>query len=457
MFYAKTKNPFILKGCVFKMKRFKKTYPKFDPMIFLLVSIFIAGYILISFETYLKINKAAIALFTGILCWIVYIVSNNDIESIEPGLSESISEIAPIIFFLLSAMTIVELIDAHNGFDIITKKINQTNKRKLVWTITLVTFFLSPILDNLTTSIVMVLLLRKLVDNPKQRMVFIGMIIIAANAGGAWSPLGDVTTTMLWMGGQVTAENILLKLFLPSLACVIVPLLICTFKMHGNVRAPAETTGSNNLQFNVQHQYIVLISGLVVLLSVPVLKMLTGLPPYMSILFGLGVLWIITEIIHIKKPDEEKNELTVVNALSRIDSPSILFFLGLLLGVAALQAAGVLQLTANWLDHTINNENIIVILIGLLSSVVDNVPLAAAAQAMYGLDKFPTDHNFWLLLTYCSGTGGSILLIGSAAGVAAMGMEKLSFIWYLKKISFLALIGFFSGIIIYFLQQLFIN
>jgi Na+/H+ antiporter NhaD/arsenite permease-like protein len=426
-------------------------------MAVLLIIIFIAGYILISFETYLKINKAAIALFTGILCWIVYIVSNNDIENIEPGLSESISEIAAVIFFLLSAMTIVELIDAHNGFDIITKKINQTSKRKLVWTITLVTFFLSPILDNLTTSIVMVLLLRKLVDNPKQRMVFIGMIIIAANAGGVWSPLGDVTTTMLWMGRQVTAENILLKLFLPSLACVIAPLIICTFKMHGHVRTPVQTISSNKRQFNIKHQYIVLISGLVILLSVPVLKMLTGLPPYMSILFGLGVLWIITEIIHIKKPDEEKNELTIANALSRIDSPSILFFLGLLLGVAALQAAGILQLTANWLDHTIANENIIVVLIGLLSSVVDNVPLVAAAQAMYGLDKFSTDHNFWLLLTYCCGTGGSILLIGSAAGVAAMGMEKLSFIWYLKKISFLAVIGFFSGIIIYFLQQLFIN
>jgi Na+/H+ antiporter NhaD/arsenite permease-like protein len=426
-------------------------------MTLLLVTIFIAGYILISFETYLKINKAAIALFTGILCWIVYIVSNNDIEGIESELSHSISEIAPIIFFLLSAMTIVELIDAHNGFDIITKKINQTSKRKLVWTITLVTFFLSPILDNLTTSIVMVLLLRKLVDNPKQRMVFIGMIIIAANAGGVWSPLGDVTTTMLWMGGQVTAENILLKLFLPSFACVIAPLIICTFKMHGNIRAPAEIISSNKIQFNIQHQYLVLISGLAILASVPVLKMLTGLPPYMSILFGLGVLWIITEILHLKKADEEKNVLTVATALRRIDTPSILFFLGLLLGIAALQAAGVLQLTAHWLDSTIGNENIIVVLIGLLSSVVDNVPLVAAAQSMYGLDKFTTDHNFWLLLTYCCGTGGSILLIGSAAGVAAMGMEKLSFIWYLKKISFLALVGFFAGIAVYFLQQLFIN
>jgi Na+/H+ antiporter NhaD/arsenite permease-like protein len=423
-------------------------------MIILLIVIFIAGYISISFETYIRINKAAVALFTGILCWLIYIISSHNENNVESGMTHAVAGIAPVIFFLLSAMTIVELIDAHNGFDIITKKINQTSKRKLLWTITLTTFFLSPILDNLTTSIVMVLLLRKLVDNPRQRLVFIGMIILAANAGGVWSPLGDVTTTMLWMGGQITAQSVLLKLFLPSLGCIIVPLIICTLKMRGTVRAPVKTIADTKINFNIQHQYVVLISGLLILLSVPVLKMLTGLPPYMSILFGLGILWIITEILHQKKADEEKHDLTVATALRRIDAPSILFFLGLLLGVAALQAAGVLQLTANWLDSKIANENIVVILIGLLSSFVDNVPLVAAAQAMYSLERFTTDHNFWLLLSYCSGTGGSILLIGSAAGVAAMGMEKLSFIWYLKKISLLALIGFFSGIAIYFLQQL---
>jgi Na+/H+ antiporter NhaD/arsenite permease-like protein len=211
----------------------------------------------------------------------------------------------------------------------------------------------------------------------------------------------------------------------------------------------------SKMPFNMRHQYIVLISGLLILVSVPILKMITGLPPFMSILLGLGILWIITEILHQKKDDEEKKELTAAAALRRIDAPSILFFLGLLLGIAALETAGVLELTAHALDSKIGNENIIVVLIGLLSSVVDNVPLVAASQAMYNLDRFPTDHNFWLLLTYCCGTGGSILLIGSAAGVAAMGMEKLSFIWYLKKISFLALVGFFSGIVIYFLQQLF--
>jgi Na+/H+ antiporter NhaD/arsenite permease-like protein len=425
-------------------------------MIILLTGIFIAGYLLISFETYIKINKAAIALVTGILCWIIFITSNDNNQVAESDLINGIPNIAGIIFFLISAMTIVELIDAHDGFELITKRINQTSKRKLVWTITLITFFLSPILDNLTTSIVMVLLLRKLVGNPKQRMVFIGMIIIAANAGGVWSPMGDVTTTMLWIGGQVTAATILLKLFLPSLACIIAPLIICTFKMHGKVRAPEITAGNMHRQFSTQHQYIVLFSGLLILLSVPVLKMITGLPPYMSILFGLGVLWIITEIIHFKN-NGEKSELTVAEALRRIDTPSILFFLGLLLGVAALESAGALQATSAWLDAKIANENIIVVLIGLLSSIVDNVPLVAAAQSMYSLERFATDHNFWLLLSYCAGTGGSVLLIGSAAGVAAMGMEQLSFMWYLKKISLLALIGFFSGILIYFLQQLIIK
>src|SRR5436853_1322133 len=297
-------------------------------MILLLTIIFIAGYILISFETYVKIKKAAIALFTGILCWIIYMTTVDNIKDVETALAHHLADIAAIIFFLLSAMTIVELIDAHDGFDIITKRINQTSKRKLLWTITLITFFLSPVLDNLTTSIVMVLLLRKLIDNPKQRMVFIGMIIIAANAGGAWSPMGDVTTTMLWIGGQITAQNILLKLFLPSVACILVPLIVFSLKMHGNIRIPHQNKTENGIQFN-QHQYTVLISGVIILIAVPVLKIIAGLPPYLSILFGLGVLWIITEIIHFNKPEEQKNEFTVGNALRRVDTPSILFFLGL--------------------------------------------------------------------------------------------------------------------------------
>ena len=420
-------------------------------MIFLIVSVFILAYICISLETYIHVHKAAVALVSGVLCWVIYIRYTPDKHLVAGQLHDRLGELSGILFFLLSAMTVVELIDVHGGFDIITKKINQTGKRSLLWAISLITFFLSPVLDNLTTSIVMVLLLRKLVDHPKQRLIFVGMVIIAANAGGVWSPMGDVTTTMLWIGNQVTAKSLIGKLFLPSLTCLLVPLLICASKMKGTVRRPVVRLRNTESSFSKSSQYLILISGLLVLLFVPVFKMLTGLPPYMGILIGLGIIWIITELIH--RDVEAKQELTVASALQRIDSPSILFFLGILLSIAALEATGILHHTAAWMDTKIRNEHVTGVVIGLLSSVVDNVPLVAASQAMYSLERFGTDHSFWLLLTYTTGTGGSVLLIGSAAGVAAMGMEKLSFIWYLKKITFLALVGFFSGIVVYFLQQ----
>jgi Na+/H+ antiporter NhaD/arsenite permease-like protein len=378
-------------------------------------------------------------------------VFSHDKHSVEEQLLGRLGDLSGIIFFLMSAMTIVELIDAHNGFNIITKNINQAGKRNLAWTLSLITFFLSAILDNLTTSIIMVLLLRKLINNAKERLFFTGIIIIAANAGGAWSPMGDITSTMLWMGKQVTPKG-LLNLFLPSLAAVITPLIIFTSKMKGNVKQPVKTKDIE-FPFSKTNQYVVLISGLFILISVPVLKILTGLPPYMGILLGLGILWVITEIIHYDK-ENEKHEFTVANALRRIDTPSILFFLGILLGIAALQSAGILQHTASWLDSKFINKNVLVTFIGLLSSIVDNVPLVAASQAMY---QYPTDHNFWLLLTYCTGTGGSLLLIGSAAGIAAMGMEKISFLWYLKKITFIALTGYLAGIAVYFIQDYFLN
>lgn len=420
-------------------------------MIFLLVTIFIIGYITISAEAYVRINKAAIALLTGVLCWIVYILFSPNKQAVEGQLAERLGEFTGILFFLMSAMTIVELIDAHQGFDIIIKNIDQTKRRNLAWIVSLITFFLSAILDNLTTSIVMVLLLRKLINSPNQRLVFTGMIIIAANAGGVWSPMGDITSTMLWIGKQVTPHG-LSKLFLPSLACLVVPLIMFTFKMKGKVNRPDLARNDQPISFSKGHQYLVLISGLLVLLSVPVLKMLTGLPPYMGILFGLGILWVITEIIHYNN-EEGRHELTVANALRRIDTPSVLFFLGILLGIAALQSAGILQSTASWLDARLANKNILIVFIGLLSSVVDNVPLVAATQAMYNLNEYPTDHQFWLFLTYCTGTGGSILLLGSAAGIAAMGMEKISFVWYLKKITPIALVGFLAGIAVYFIQD----
>lgn len=418
----------------------------------LLIALFIAGYISISLETYIRINKAAIALITGVLCWTFYMLYSPDKHATELQLMERIGELSGILFFLMGAMTIVELIDAHNGFDLITERINQTSKRELVWVISFLTFFISPVLDNLTTSIVMVLLLRKLISNPKQRLIFVGMVIIASNAGGVWSPIGDVTTTMLWMGKQITVKNMMLKLFLPSLTCLLIPLVICTFNMNGKIRQEAKSKPSR-VSYPKKHQYLVLIYGFLILLSVPVFKMLTGLPPYMGMLLGLGILWIVVEIIHKDKDEVQKQELTVATALARIDTPSILFFLGILLGIAALQSGGILRAIAHWLDTRIGNEKVIVTSIGLLSSVVDNVPLVAASQGMYGLNKYPTDHSFWLLLTYCTGTGGSILLIGSAAGVAAMGMEKISFIWYAKKISLMALLGFFGGIVVYLIQE----
>jgi Na+/H+ antiporter NhaD/arsenite permease-like protein len=420
----------------------------------LLVAIFIIGYASIAMEHAIKINKAATALVTGVLCWTTYILFSPQKHLVSEQLTEHLGELSGILFFLLGAMTIVELIDAHDGFNIITDRINQTNKRKLLWIISFITFFLSPLLDNLTTTIVMVSLLRKLVKDSEDRLLYVGMIVIASNAGGAWSPIGDVTTTMLWIGGQITAGSIIAKLFLPSLACLLLPVLLLSLRMKGNVTRPEGFDQSSRVSaISRRHQYIIFFSGVLVLILVPVFKAVTHLPPYMGILIGLGIIWMITEILHGRKPETEKNQLSVSNALRKIDSPSILFFLGILLSIAALQATGILSSLAEELSSKIADDNIIVISLGLLSSVVDNVPLVAAAQGMYSLDQYPTDHYFWEFLAYATGTGGSALIIGSAAGVAAMGMEKINFFWYLKKISWLALLGFFAGALIYILQH----
>jgi Na+/H+ antiporter NhaD/arsenite permease-like protein len=421
-------------------------------MIALLIGTFILGYIAIATEHVIKINKAATALITGVLCWTIYILSTGDKHHVSEELTGHLGELSGILFFLMGAMAIVELIDAHNGFEIITNRITQTNKRKLLWIISGITFFLSPVLDNLTATIVMVSLLRKLVNDKQERLIFIGMIIIAANAGGAWSPIGDVTTTMLWIGGQITAGSVIINLFLPSLICLIIPLLVLSFQLKGKVERPVmENMGNNHL--SKKHQYIVFFSGILILIMVPVFKTLTHLPPYMGILIGLGILWIITEIIHGDKDDEDRHVLSVAHALRKIDTPSILFFLGILISIAALESTGVLTDMAGWMSANFNNDNTIVISMGLLSSIIDNVPLVAASQGMYDLNQYPTDHSFWQFLAYCTGTGGSALIIGSAAGVAAMGMEKISFFWYLKRITLLALIGYFSGAGIYLLQR----
>lgn len=419
-------------------------------MAFAIIITFIIGYLTITLEHKLNINKAAIALVTGVVCWSIYILSVPDKELVNHQLLESLGEVSGILFFLLGAMVIVELVDAHDGFQIITDRIQTKSSVRLLWIICIITFFLSAILDNLTTTIVIVSLLRKIINDKEQRLFFVGMVIIAANAGGAWSPLGDVTTTMLWIGGQITALSIIKELFIPSIFCLIVPLILISLKMKGTIE-PISRDQIDIIKPAPQRNFVFFL-GVGVLIFVPIFKTLTHLPPFMAILFGLGLMWIITEILHNQKDTADKDSLTVVYALRKIDTPSILFFLGILISISALQATGQLASLAQWLTATVKNETIIVTSLGLLSAVVDNVPLVAAAQGMYGLDQYAPDHFFWIFLAYATGTGGSALIIGSAAGVAAMGMEKIHFFWYLKNISWLALIGYASGVVVYLLQ-----
>lgn len=422
-------------------------------MITIVTTLFILGYAAIVLEHPLKINKAATALITGVLCWTVFALLAPASTSPSHQLTEYLGEVSGILFFLLGAMTIVELIDAHDGFEIITRRINTTSKKKLVWIIGFISFFLSAVLDNLTTTIVMVSLLRILVPDKKERLLFAGLVIIAANAGGAWSPIGDVTTTMLWIGGQITAGSIIVQTILPSLVCFIVPAFIISRQVTGNMAAADSNTAETVYTNTRRERNTVFWVGLGSLLFVPVFKTVTHLPPYMGVLLGLGVMWVITEMMHSEKDEAEKGLYSVNHALRKIDTPSILFFLGILLSIAALQVTGVLTDLAVSMNNAIGNIKIITLLIGLLSSVVDNVPLVAAAQGMYGLDQYPTGHFFWEFLAYCAGTGGSCLIIGSAAGVAAMGLEKIEFFWYLKKIGWLALIGYVAGALVFLLQH----
>ena len=415
--------------------------------------IFILGYLAIAFEKSLRINKTATALVTGVLCWTTYIILTNEKEGVVEQLIHHLGEISQILFFLLGAMTIVEIIDTHNGFELITNRINTTSKRKLLWIIGIISFFLSAVLDNLTTAIVMISLIRKLVNDKNDRLILAGLIIIAANAGGSWSPIGDVTTTMLWIGGQVTALNIIIKLIIPSLVCLLVALILLGFFFKGTFQKPADRVQKKFSSNTVFRRNIVFGTGITVLLLVPVFKMTTHLPPFMGILAGLGVMWIITEIILRNEDENNKKNFSVADSLRRIDTPTILFFLGILLAVAALQSTGQLTLLAGWMDNNIKNQNLIVMSIGVLSSVIDNVPLVAASMGMYSLEQFPADHYFWEFLAYCAGTGGSILIIGSAAGVAAMGIVKIDFMWYLKRISWIVLLAYFSGAVAYMLMN----
>ena len=422
-------------------------------MIFLMLAIFILGYLLITIEQVIHINKAAIALITAVLCWSILVLNPSiKIEALA-SLGHHLASVAEIVFFLLGAMTIVELIDAHDGFQNITEKIKTTNKNKLIWTISFVTFFLSAILDNLTTTIVMLSIINKLVKDKYIKWHLLGLVIIAANAGGAWSPIGDVTTTMLWIGQQVTPLNIIKETYLASFVCMIVPTLIITYRIKGNIELFENNTTNSNALSNPFDRNVVFFIGLSCLLFVPVFKTITHLPPYMGMLLSLGIMWVLTELLHSKKETDEKGTLSVNHALRKIDTPSILFFFGILMSIAALEQAGLLKEVAIYLDHSIGDIKWIAMLIGLLSSVLDNVPLVAALQSMYSLDIYPTDHYFWEFLAYTAGTGGSVLIIGSAAGVAVMGIEKIDFFWYLKNISWIALIGFLTGALVFILEN----
>ena len=479
-----------------------------------MIVLFVLGYLAIALEHPLKIEKAASALILGSLLWALYalfsehilamgfspsweelkMMSREIIHSIAPAMSADqfvtspfretvdlagnthafvkeelghhLVETAEILFFLFGAMTIVEVVDQHQGFTVITNRIRTTSKVKLLWILGVLTFFMSAVLDNLTTTIVMIALLRKLISDKPTRWIFASMIVISANAGGAWSPIGDVTTIMLWIGGQITTVNIMVKVIIPSIISMAVPLTILSFTMKGNVKKPESPAYAAELTTPGERTFI-LILGVAMLLFVPVFKTITHLPPYVGMLFGLGILWLVSEIMHRHKAEEIKKKLTIYHIVKKVDTPTIFFFLGILSAVAALQSAGQLSLLSGWLDEKLGNIYLINIAIGTLSAVVDNVPLVAGAMGMYDIvtpdmlrlaadpayaSFFVQDGLFWELLAYCAGTGGSMLIIGSAAGVAAMGLERIDFIWYMKKISLLALSGYLAGAGAYWLQ-----
>jgi len=449
-------------------------------MVVTLVTIFIIGYACIALEHPLKVNKTATALLLGVLTWTIFSFCNAAFDPslghegwhafISGNLVENLGETAEIVFFLLGAMTIVTLIEDYQGFSIITDKIKTTNKKRLLWIISILTFFLSALLDNMTTAIVMVALLRKLIADKQERWLFAGMVILAANAGGAWSPIGDVTTIMLWIKGEVTTVNIIVKTLIASLVCMVVPVILLGFSLKGDIERPEEQ--SEGMVVPYRFRMLVLIMGVCALIFVPVFKTITHLPPYLGMLFGLSILWVTTEILS-RKYSKDFKLPTAVSTLEHVDVPTILFFLGILMAVSCLKVAGILGGLAQSLNDAFLTVSmgasghpevvgggffLIDLIIGVLSSVVDNVPLVAAVQGMYPLEGadvlFAQNHAFWEFLAYCAGTGGSLLIIGSAAGVAVMGMEKIDFIWYLKKITLLAFAGYVAGAIVFILMDI---
>ena len=410
----------------------------------LLISIFSLGYTAIIFEHVLKVSKSAVAIFMAVACWAVYFVGSPlSIQENLAHLNTNVSGVAQIIFFLLGAMTIVELIDSHHGFKVITDVIRTTSKRKMLWLISFATFFLSSVLDNLTTTILMISLLRKLIPDWKDRFLLCCLVVVAANAGGAWTPIGDVTTTMLWIDGQLTSLAVMKALFTPSLLSMLVPLAYFSFRVKGKL-SPTKVDLKDSEEPGARLVFFLGIAGLV---CVPIFKALTGLPPFMGILISLSILWLVTDGMH--HTYAERKHLRVPHILSKIDISSVLFFLGILLSVGSLEAANLLHDLAIWLGNQVSSLPIIATLIGLFSAVIDNVPLVAATMGMYSLEQFPPDHTLWHMIAYAAGTGGSILIIGSSSGVALMGMEKVDFMTYMKKVSVPVLVGYLIGMAAY--------
>lgn len=423
-----------------------------------IVILFLIGYLFIALESVTEVNKAAIALLMCVLCWSVYVFSPG--AEIGEMLKMHLGDTAETLFFLMGAMTIVEIVDANGGFNFVRDLMKTRDKRKLLWRVAIATFFLSAILDNLTTSIVMIMVLRKLVRDNKERMIYAGLVIIAANAGGAFSPIGDVTTIMLWIKGMITTQGVITEIFLPSVMAMVVPTFILQYSLHGKFDKTQNFEQAQVSSFTETQRKIIFFCGVGGLIFVPIFRAITNLPPYMGILLVLGVLWTTTEIFHRQLDENDTMAKRVTDLLTRIDIPTILFFLGILMAVACLEEVGVLTQLGEELDRlTGGNHYLVTGIIGVLSSIVDNVPLVAGCMGMYPIaptGDMAVDGIFWQLLAYCAGVGGSMLIIGSAAGVIVMGLEKISFGWYLKRMTWVAFVGYLAGILCYWVLDTFV-
>ena len=435
-----------------------------------IIIVFVVGYICIATESLLKINKAAIALLMCVFCWTLLMMAPGSFypDVAADGLIGHISEViehhlgdaAGTLFFLMGAMTIVEIVDSNGGFNFVRDALKTRSKRKLMWRVAFMTFFLSAILDNLTTSIVMIMVLRKLVQSHSERLIYAALIVIAANSGGAFSPIGDVTTIMLWIKGVITTQGVLTEIFIPSLVSMVIPAFILQYSLKGKFDKSQNLPKAEVTQFTKVQRDIIFWLGVGGLVFVPIFKTITHLPPFMGILLVLGILWTVTEIFHHNTSEDDTMAKRVSDLLSRIDLSTIMFFLGILMAVAVLQEIGVLTRLGEGLNEAFNGNHYLVTgIIGVLSSIVDNVPLVAGCMGMYPVQPtgdMAVDGIFWQLLAYCAGVGGSMLIIGSAAGVVVMGLEKITFGWYMKKITWIAFVGYLAGILVYWLERTFI-